>query len=133
MKMIDLGPRDVSTSSLLRVSVPACQSAVCLTRIEGRVYAFEDRCPHRGTALSQGVLNRGVVECPRHGWRFDVRTGTRVDGLATARLQQYSVREMADGTLRIYPRLQFRLLQWLKTHVYKSQDRVARTRGRPNL
>ncbi|WP_036284511.1 aromatic ring-hydroxylating dioxygenase subunit alpha [Methylocystis sp. ATCC 49242] len=37
----------------------------------GNAAALLDRCPHRGVALSLGRVDRGVIECPFHGWRFD--------------------------------------------------------------
>lgn len=37
----------------------------------GAARALIDRCPHRGVALSLGRIDRGVIECPFHGWRFD--------------------------------------------------------------
>lgn len=39
----------------------------------GAIGALIDRCPHRGVALSLGrVGDDGCLECPFHGWRFDV-------------------------------------------------------------
>ncbi|MBL7977913.1 MAG: Rieske 2Fe-2S domain-containing protein [Bacteroidetes Order II. Incertae sedis bacterium] len=47
-----------------------------LTRLEGRVVGYEDFCPHRGAPLSQGKVWGGrEVECPYHGWRFNLETG----------------------------------------------------------
>jgi phenylpropionate dioxygenase-like ring-hydroxylating dioxygenase large terminal subunit len=37
----------------------------------GDVGALIDRCPHRGVALSLGKVEKGLIECPFHGWRFD--------------------------------------------------------------
>jgi len=39
----------------------------------GRAVALEDRCPHRGLALSRGRLDAGSVACAYHGWTFDER------------------------------------------------------------
>ena len=40
------------------------------------LYAIEDRCPHRGAALSQGVLyDLCKLACPDHGWTIDLRNG----------------------------------------------------------
>lgn len=39
----------------------------------GRAGALVDRCPHRNAPLSQGCVERGAVECPYHGWRFDTQ------------------------------------------------------------
>ncbi len=46
----------------------------------GTVYAIEDRCSHDDGPLVEGVLDEAActVECPRHGSRFDLRTGRPV-------------------------------------------------------
>ena len=36
----------------------------------GKACALEDRCRHRGMALSEGQVRNGCVECPYHGWRY---------------------------------------------------------------
>ena len=41
--------------------------------VDGRASAVAARCPHRGADLSQGRRVDGTIECPFHGWRFDVR------------------------------------------------------------
>lgn len=51
-------------------------------QVAGAAYAIAGRCPHAGAALSGGEVEAGVVTCPRHGSRFDVRTGERVRGPA---------------------------------------------------
>lgn len=51
-------------------------------QVAGVPYAISGRCPHAGAALSGGEVEAGVVTCPRHGSRFDVRTGERVRGPA---------------------------------------------------
>ena len=42
---------------------------------EGRVFALQDTCPHRGMPLHCGQFDGRQVECGYHGWRFDVQTG----------------------------------------------------------
>lgn len=43
----------------------------------GTVYAIEDRCSHDDGPLVEGTLDEAgcTVECPRHGSRFDLKTG----------------------------------------------------------
>jgi 3-phenylpropionate/trans-cinnamate dioxygenase ferredoxin subunit len=43
----------------------------------GTVYAIEDRCSHDDGPLVEGTLDEQActIECPRHGSRFDLRTG----------------------------------------------------------
>ena len=44
---------------------------------DGTLYAIEDRCSHDDGPLAEGEvdLDGCTVECPRHGSRFDLRTG----------------------------------------------------------
>lgn len=42
---------------------------------EGKIHAFEDRCTHDNAPFGQGELTGCEIVCPRHGARFDVRTG----------------------------------------------------------
>lgn len=44
---------------------------------EGTLYAIEDRCSHDDGPLAEGELDAAActVECPRHGSKFDLRTG----------------------------------------------------------
>jgi phenylpropionate dioxygenase-like ring-hydroxylating dioxygenase large terminal subunit len=37
----------------------------------GAAVVLEDRCPHRGAALSAGAVVSGRVQCPYHGWEFE--------------------------------------------------------------
>lgn len=48
---------------------------VAVFNVDGEYYATSNFCPHRGAALSEGVLCGHVIECGLHGWQFDVRTG----------------------------------------------------------
>lgn len=43
----------------------------------GTLYAIEDRCSHDDGPLAEGELDEAscTVECPRHGSKFDLRTG----------------------------------------------------------
>jgi 3-phenylpropionate/trans-cinnamate dioxygenase ferredoxin subunit len=50
-------------------------TAIAVFNIDGELYAIEDVCTHDGGELAGGDLHGFEVECPRHGARFDVRTG----------------------------------------------------------
>ena len=49
--------------------------AVVVFNIGGRLHALEDVCTHDGGDLAGGALDGHEIICPRHGARFDVRTG----------------------------------------------------------
>lgn len=48
---------------------------VVVFNLEGDYYALEDVCTHDGGELAGGTLEGCEVVCPRHGARFDVRSG----------------------------------------------------------
>lgn len=48
---------------------------IALFRRDGEIFAIQDFCPHAGGSLGSGEFKNGVVNCPRHGWGFDVATG----------------------------------------------------------
>ena len=64
--------------------------AVC--NVDGELYAIEDVCTHDGGSLDQGELDGVEIECPRHGARFDVRTGEATLMPAVMPVQTYPVR-----------------------------------------
>ena len=51
---------------------------VLLVNYEGSVFALDNRCPHLGGSLGDGILENEKIICPRHGSRYDVRTGQNV-------------------------------------------------------
>ena len=42
---------------------------------DGRLFAIQNRCPHRQGPLSEGVIGGGHVICPLHAHRFNLKTG----------------------------------------------------------
>ncbi len=50
-------------------------TAIAVYNIDGALYAIEDICSHDGGELAGGDVHGFEVECPRHGARFDLRTG----------------------------------------------------------
>jgi nitrite reductase (NADH) small subunit len=43
--------------------------------VEGEVFALDNRCPHRGGPLSEGIVHGRSVTCPLHNWVIDLATG----------------------------------------------------------
>ena len=46
---------------------------IVLVRLNGELCAFSSRCPHKGTNLSLGQIVDNTLECPYHGWRFNMQ------------------------------------------------------------
>ncbi len=68
---------------------------ILLARVEGKVYAVSNRCPHMGCNLQGGVLAGFVVMCPCHGWKFDIRNGAYQENPQTA-LTRYATKVEGD-------------------------------------
>ena len=45
---------------------------------DDRLFALQDRCPHAGGPLSQGIVHDGRVTCPLHNWQIDLATGEAI-------------------------------------------------------
>jgi 3-phenylpropionate/trans-cinnamate dioxygenase ferredoxin component len=48
---------------------------IALFNVDGKFYAIDDVCTHDGGPLAEGQLLGCEIMCPRHGAKFDVRTG----------------------------------------------------------
>jgi 3-phenylpropionate/trans-cinnamate dioxygenase ferredoxin subunit len=69
---------------------------------EGELYAIEDRCSHDDGPLAEGEFDQSTctVECPRHGSRFDLRTGRPKTLPAFAPVETFQVR-LEDGEIKL--------------------------------
>ena len=68
--------------------------AVC--NVDGNLFAVDDVCPHDEGSLDQGDLDGFEIECPRHGARFDVRTGAVTALPAVVPIDTFGVRVEGD-------------------------------------
>ncbi|NQW06504.1 MAG: non-heme iron oxygenase ferredoxin subunit [SAR202 cluster bacterium] len=69
---------------------------VCVTRVEGEVFAVEDTCSHSEASLSEGDVDGFKIECWLHGAEFDIRTGEAVTPPASIALKTFEVVEDGD-------------------------------------
>jgi 3-phenylpropionate/trans-cinnamate dioxygenase ferredoxin subunit len=51
------------------------ERSILVFNVEGSFYAIDDTCTHDGGPLGEGDFEGVEIQCPRHGARFDVRTG----------------------------------------------------------
>ena len=52
--------------------------AILVANVDGTFCAIANSCPHKGGDLSRGAIADGMVTCPKHGARFDLRSGRNV-------------------------------------------------------
>ena len=72
---------------------------VLLVRLEQDIFAYVDRCAHRGLSLVTGRLDGSLLTCSAHEWQYDVRTGAGVNP-ESARLHALPVR-IEDGAVLV--------------------------------
>ncbi len=73
---------------------------VVVVNLEGQFYAVDDVCTHDGGPLGEGPLDDGEIVCPRHGARFDVRTGDALTLPAFEPVATYQVK-VENGDLLV--------------------------------
>ena len=57
---------------------------------ENNYFALENRCPHAGARLNEGILKDNILTCIWHGWQFDIESGQCLNEY-WARIQTFSV------------------------------------------
>ena len=65
---------------------------------DDRVFALDDRCPHRNGPLSEGIVHGNAVTCPLHNWVISLETGL-VQGVDEGRVNTHAVRLEAGRIL----------------------------------
>ena len=62
---------------------------IALWRVDGRIYAVSNVCPHQHSPVLHQATRKGLlITCPMHGWTFSLETGQAVNG---------------NGSMRTYP------------------------------
>lgn len=89
MPRFPAGKADLTDGQLRVVDTDYEQVLVC--RVEGSYFAVENRCSHDDGTLSGGWIEGCEIECPRHGARFDVRTGKVLCMPAVVDIESYPV------------------------------------------
>ena len=69
--------------------------AVFRQRGDGKLFAVQNRCPHKQGPLAEGIMGGGKVICPLHSHKFDLCTGQGPD---KEQLKVYPVKEK-DGQI----------------------------------
>jgi 3-phenylpropionate/trans-cinnamate dioxygenase ferredoxin subunit len=73
-----LDEKGLEEGKMLRVSVEG--TPVLFVKQKGKIFVFDNRCPHQSCALSGGSLDGMIIICPCHDWRFNLETGEYEDG-----------------------------------------------------
>jgi len=98
---LDVGNVDSFPESVMRC-FHTRGTYISVVRVGERIFAFGDDCPHIDVSLAQnGIIVEGELLCYRHYSRFDLNTGSVLEGPAEAPLTLYDVK-VVDGRVMLY-------------------------------
>jgi len=79
-----------------RIVVEVDDQLVVVLHVGGELFAIDDVCTHDGGPLGEGELEDHMIACPRHGAKFDVRTGAALTMPATRPTKVHEVKVEGD-------------------------------------
>ncbi|GGW45322.1 tRNA-(guanine-N1)-methyltransferase [Gemmobacter lanyuensis] len=94
MNWIDIGSLTDIPAQGARVVRTALGCVAVFRTADDQVFALEDRCPHKGGPLSEGIVHGAQVTCPLHAWVFDLNTG-QAQGADEGAVATFSARVVA--------------------------------------
>ena len=86
-----------------RLSILVDDLPSLLIRIGNDFYAIEDVCSHDGQPLTNGPIDNCSITCPRHGAKFDLRTGQPLCMPAIEPISTFEV-QVRDGEIYVRPK-----------------------------
>jgi 3-phenylpropionate/trans-cinnamate dioxygenase ferredoxin component len=100
-ELIDICPIDELPPGAMRL-VEWEDLEIGVFNCAGDLLAIEDRCSHDNGNLVEGELDETecTIECPRHGSKFDLRTGKPVNLPAYVPVDTFAV-SVQDGVIKI--------------------------------
>jgi nitrite reductase (NADH) small subunit len=60
--------------------IPCGEKMICVANVNGQFLAVDNVCVHLGGPLGEGVVDKGKIVCPWHGWAYDLKTGELAPG-----------------------------------------------------
>jgi 3-phenylpropionate/trans-cinnamate dioxygenase ferredoxin subunit len=83
-----------------RIFIEIDGKPVVIFNVDGVFYAIDDVCTHDDGPVGEGNLEGYQIVCPRHGARFDIRTGKALTLPAVQDVRNYPVR-VVEGRVEI--------------------------------
>jgi len=83
-----------------RIFIEVVGRSLVIFNLAGKLFAIGDVCSHDGGPVGDGEIEEYEIICPRHGARFDIRTGQASSLPAVVDIPCYPVR-VSDGMIEI--------------------------------
>ncbi len=75
-----------------RILIEIGERVIAVFNVAGQYFAIADLCSHDDGPVAEGEVHDHEIECPRHGARFDLRTGKALSLPAVVDIPAYPVR-----------------------------------------
>lgn len=99
LEYVEIAPLDQITDGG-RLFVELGGKSIVLFNVAGKVFAIGDICSHDNGPVGDGEVEENEIICPRHGARFDIRTGKASSLPALVDIPAYPVR-VVKGMVQI--------------------------------
>ncbi len=87
------------------MGVTAGNLEIAIYSVDGELYATDNICTHALAFLSDGTLEGGIIECPLHAGRFEVKTGKGLGPPIPCDLKTFCIRWNGDDVQVLIPRI----------------------------
>ena len=88
---IDIGALDEIPRQGARVLKTRIGCIAVFRTTDDELFALDDKCPHKGGPLSQGIVHGSAVTCPLHNWVISLETGL-AQGADEGRVRTHRIR-----------------------------------------
>jgi 3-phenylpropionate/trans-cinnamate dioxygenase ferredoxin subunit len=83
-----------------RMFIEAAGKSIVIFNMAGKLFAIGDVCSHDNGPVGDGEIEENEIICPRHGARFDIRSGKATSLPAVVDIPSYPVR-VENGMIEI--------------------------------
>jgi 3-phenylpropionate/trans-cinnamate dioxygenase ferredoxin subunit len=99
LEYVEIAPAD-QLSEGDRLFVELGGKSIVLFNLAGKLFAIGDVCSHDNGPVGDGEIEENEIICPRHGARFDIRTGKATSLPALIDIPAYPIR-VVEGMIQI--------------------------------
>jgi nitrite reductase (NADH) small subunit len=100
---VNLGPLDAIPAGEGRNYEVAGERIAVFHMRSGEVFAVQASCPHKNGPLADGLVGNGIVICPLHAWKFDLKTGASIFGDCSVKSYRVALDETRNVVLSLNP------------------------------
>ena len=73
--VMNLGSTGAIALGMGRCYIIGSEEIAIFRQRDGRIFAMQNRCPHRQGPLAEGIVGNGKVLCPLHAHQFNLESG----------------------------------------------------------